>query len=132
MKRLLIGLLTASLLLTGSNALARGGHGGHYPPPHLGHYRHHHNDYRGAYLLGGLALGAVLADTMIYREPTVVYVERERSPRVIYRERPVTRVVVSEPERSLLRDLKGNCYEVSRDGAGNELRSQLPAFECDW
>lgn len=136
MKRLLIGLLAASMLLTGTNALARGGHGGFYapaPPPYRSHHwpRHHH-DYSGAYLIGGLALGAILTDALIDRNPTTVYVEPSPPPRVTYRERPVTTVVVTQPRRSLLRDLKGNCYEVSNDGSGSELRTQLPAAECDW
>ena len=136
MKRVLIGLLAASMLMTGTNALARGGHGGFYgppPPPYRGHYwSGHHHDYSGAYLIGGLALGAVLTDALIDRGPTTVYVEPRPAPRVIFRERPVTTVVVTQPRRSLLRDLNGKCYEISRDDADNELRTQLPASECDW
>ena len=151
MKRLLIGLMTASLLLGGTSALARGKHDhrGHHaprPPAHLGHHRphhrpyrrphhhHHRDDYRGAYLLGGLALGAVLTNAFYDHEPDVVYVERSPYPRtrVIYRDRPVTTTVVSETEWSLLSDLDGNCYEVATDDAGNELRTQVPASECDW
>lgn len=135
MKSLLIGLLTASMLLTGTNALAWGRHSGHYAPSvHHRYYGHHHHShgYRGAYLLGGLALGAVLTDALIHRDPAVVYVEPSPRPRVIYRERPVTRVVVTPPERRLLRDLDGNCYEVGKDGSGTELRTQLPASKCDW
>ncbi len=155
MKRLLIGLMAVSLILAGTSTLARGNHdkGRHHgprPPAHQGHHRphyrphyrpqhhhHHHRDrdgYRGAYLLGGVALGAVLADAFSYRDPEVVYVESSRYPstRVIYRDRPVSTTVVSESEWSLTRDLEGNCYEVSTDDAGYESRTQVPASECDW
>lgn len=139
MKRLLIGLVTASMLLTGPAALAGGkhGHGGyHRPPIHGGYYRphhhHHYRDYSGAYLLGGIALGAVLTDAFVSRSPSVVYVEPSPPARVIYRERPVTTVVVQESERSLLRDLSGNCYEVRTDDNGNELRTQVSSSQCDW
>ena len=156
MKRLLIGLMTVSLLLAGTSPLARGNHdkGRHHgprPPTHQGHHRpdyrphyrphyrpqhhHHHRDgYRGAYLLGGVALGAVLADAFSHREPDVVYVESSRYPRtrVIYRDRPVSTTVISESEWSLTRDLEGNCFEITTDAAGNELRTQVPESDCDW
>ena len=153
MKRLLIGLMTASLLLAGTTTLARGNHdnGRHHgsrPPAHQGyhrphhrpqyyrpHRRHHHRDgYRGAYLLGGVALGAILADSFASRDPEVIYVEPNPYPRtrIVYRDRPVTTALVSEPEWRLLRDQSNNCFEVTVDENGNELRTQVPASECDW
>jgi hypothetical protein len=78
-------------------------------------------------------LGVVLADAFSHREPEVVYVEsRPPSTRVVYRDRPVSTVLVSESEWSLTRDLEGNCYEVSVDASGNEFRTRVPASECDW
>jgi hypothetical protein len=131
MKRFVVALMTASLLAVSGGAWA-GGYGHHYSPPRHYSYGHHHS-HSGAYLLGGVVLGAVLADAF-YRPapPTVVYVERSPyyRPRVIYREETVT--VPVPAQRSLLRDLKGNCFEISSDRDGNELRKQVSASECNW
>jgi hypothetical protein len=79
-------------------------------------------------------LGAVLADAFSSRDPAVVYVEPSPYPRtrIVYRDRPVSTALIAEPEWRLLRDQSDNCYEVTVDEDGNELRTQVPASECDW
>lgn len=66
--------------------------------------------------------------TVVYRQPRVVYVNNPApvTTRVI-RSTPVAR-----PERSLLRDLDGNCFERNFDDLGNEIRTQLPASACNF
>ena len=134
MKRLMIGLIAASLVAGSGSALAGGyrDYGRHYSPPRHSYYGGHHHSHSGAYLLGGVVLGAVLADAF-YRPdpPEVVYVERRPyyGPRVVYQE---STLAVPAVRRSLLRDLNGNCFETSNDTDGRELRKQVPASECDW
>ena len=38
---------------------------------------------------------------------------------------------LTEPTRRLLIDLEGNCFDVSRDSLGNEVRLQLDPAQCD-
>ena len=107
----------------------------HYRPYRRGHryprhYRHKSN--RGAYLVGGIALGAILSHAYHaprYRGGVAThhdgYVVREvRRPPVIVREE-------SRITRSLFRDRDGNCFERRREG-GDELLIELPASECAW
>jgi hypothetical protein len=133
MKRLLATCLAAVLIASSAATLAGGfqhrGHG--YPSRHHSFYRHHSN--RGAYLVGGILLGSVLTHALFPRPaPEVVYIERRplRSPRVVYEES--TTVVRRPAGRQLVRDLGGNCFEQRFDRNGTELRSQIPATECDW
>lgn len=69
--------------------------------------------------------------TVVYREPTVIYVDDDddyESTRVIRR----TTARPSHPTTSLLRDINGNCWERNFDSEGNETRVQLPDSECDF
>lgn len=108
-------------------------HGGYYRP-YYGYPQHKNNNNSNdswAYALGGLVLGSVLTNTYNNNrapQPQTVYVEQTTYQPVQVQ---VQRVIVTQP-RHLLRDLSGNCYERTTDGAGNELRTQLPASECNW
>lgn len=62
--------------------------------------------------------------TVVVKQPTVVYVNE--SPRVS------TRVTTPRPERSLLRDIDGNCFERHYDDRGVETRVRLPASACQF
>ncbi len=108
--------------MASANAFAHPGH----------HARHGHHSHRGGYFLGGLLLGSALAHSHHANPPKVYYVERRKLPpaRTIYLES--AEQDVQPVGRRLLRDLKGNCFELALDEEGNELRSQLPASECDW
>lgn len=105
----------------------------HYYPRHYQRTR-----YSGdaGYFVGGLVLGSLLT----YPRYTPAPIER-----VVYRSEPVVRtrevVVVNQPTRvsapvatgrRLLRDLDGDCFERFVDEAGDEIRVQLPAEECQF
>jgi len=108
------------------------GHGGgyyyrpaYYPYPYYG-YHHNNNNYNNGvyYALGGLVLGSILTNTY-YQNRVVtqpVYVQQTYQPQP----------VVVPQGRHLVKDLNGNCFERSTDGAGNELRTELPPAECNW
>ena len=110
---------------------------GNYYPRYYSRHRSRHRHYDSGAFLGGLVLGSLLT------YPS--YSKRSYEP-VSYRSYPPVRsrevVVVQEPAsrrvapatggRRLLRDLDGNCFEVSVDGAGNELRVQLDPAQCDY
>ena len=95
-------------------------HYGGYPAyPYYG--QHHNNDNHSdwpAYLIGGAVLGSVL---------TNVYHNSQAQQAA-----PAYQTYGAPQGRRLLRDLNGNCYERTTDGAGNELRSELPRSECNW
>lgn len=106
-------------------------------------YRYNRYDYHGhgsdaASFVGGVVLGSLLTDsfsrdyTPAYSRPVVTrQVTRviERPVQVVRVESP-GRTVSSRSEPYLLRDLQGNCFEVARDDAGNQVRTQLPDSEC--
>ena len=101
------------------------------------HHRHHHSN-DAAYLIGGLALGAILTSTY-YSTPryarTDYYPSRPSRPSRRIVSYPTERVVVRQsltPGRHLLRDLDGRCWEKRRNDRGEELRVELPAEDCDW
>jgi hypothetical protein len=149
MKPIVLATLVVALLVGSTEALAgngfyhggngyRGayhGHGGYYGhgggyygPAYYPYYGYHHNNNNynnGAYYaLGGLVLGSILTNTY-YQNRVVtqpVYVQQTYQP---------PRVVVAQG-RHLIRDLSGNCYERTTDGAGNELRTELPPGDCNW
>ena len=103
-------------------------HGGYARPgyygyaPYYGYNHNHNNNNEAAYLVGGLVVGSLLTNAYIRSQQRPVY----------------TTTVVQQPQvvpaqgRHLLRDLNGDCFERSTDAAGNELRTQLPASECNW
>lgn len=97
--------------------------------------------YRGSYDSGfttGFLYGSVLGSaagawyeprysnrtTVIYKEPTVVYVNEIS--------RPTGRIQGTPVARSLLRDIHGDCFERTTDVNGRETRVQLPASACDF
>ena len=120
-------------------------YGKHYGHSYRGYYGHrgyrrhgyghssHHSD-EGAYLLGGLLIGAVLTDSYHRAQYKRAYPPERQ---VIYRTRIVESraeptAEIAAPGRHLFRDIEGNCFEIRRNDAGDELRSALPAEECDW
>ncbi len=123
----------------GISGNAHAGYGHHYKHHynHRGHhghrhyrYRHHRHSHRGAYLLGGIALGALISHA--YHAPY----HRRHTHHDGYAVREVYRqpVVAEQPGRiirSLYRDRDGNCFERKREG-GDELLIELPAQECAW
>lgn len=147
MKSTFISSLLVAFIIGGTNAYAddrrydRGYRGHHKPSPSVPRYRGHHrsryyapryrnyddDDDDAAYFIGGLFLGTILYDVFA-RPPSndIVYIERNRVPS--------SRITYSEtiPGRRLLRDINGNCFNITRDDNGNELRTELPASECNW
>jgi hypothetical protein len=57
---------------------------------------------------------------------TVVY-QTVINPASLITEAPIR---LTEPTRRLLIDLEGNCFDVSRDSLGNEVRLQLEPAQC--
>ena len=57
---------------------------------------------------------------------TVVY-QTVINPAPLITEAPIR---LTEPTRRLLIDLEGNCFDVSRDSLGNEVRLQLEPAQC--
>ena len=124
------------------------GHNGYRGAGHFRAHRHHHR-YRGyrrsnddvAWLLGGLVIGSVI--TNAYHHHSSYHRDRSYGARyhrdyppereVIYRTRTTTRSVNSVlPGRHFYRDLEGNCYQITTNSEGEELREARPAKECDW
>lgn len=89
-----------------------------YGYPYYGHHNNNNNSDWPVYLIGGAVLGSVL--TNVYHDSQAQLVA------------PATQVYAPPQGRHLLRDLNGNCYERTTDAAGNELRTELPASECNW
>jgi len=105
------------------------GHGGGYYPAYYPYYGYHHNNnnYNNGvyYALGGLVLGSLLTNTYYQnRVAQPVYVQQTYQP--------APQVVVVPQGRHFVKDLNGNCYERTTDGAGNELRTELPPANCNW
>ncbi len=94
----------------------------YYGYPYYQHHNNNNNNDSAAYLVGGLLVGSLLtnayhnAQTTVYTQPAV----------------PTNQGTGAAQGRHLLRDLSGNCYEVTIDGAGNELRTQLPPAQCNY
>jgi len=91
-------------------------------------YRRDHFD--GGALLGGIVLGSVLGHSVAssrYEKSTVPTTSRVR---VISRTPVVNRSTT--PQRRLLRDLSGRCYEIELDSAGNETRIELDPSACNF
>ncbi len=109
---------------------------GRYGYGRYGYGRWGHRRYDSGDLIGGIVLGSLL--TSSYRD----YRDSRSYERVVYR-RPVTttREVVyvnsgnnqqtrASSGRKLLRDLDGNCFEISYNSAGDEVRTQLEPSVC--
>ncbi len=101
---------------------------GYYAPAYYGYapyypyYHHNNNNNSAAYLVGGLVVGSLLTNAYIHSQPAY-------STQTVVQP---TQVVAPAQGRRLLRDLNGDCFERTTDAAGNELRTQLPASECNW
>lgn len=98
-----------------------------------GYGRWGRRQYNGGDLLGGIVIGSLL--TSSYRD----YRDSRSYDRVVYRQpvrttREVVYVNESQPRvnsgRKLLRDLDGNCFEISYNASGDEVRSQLDPSIC--
>ena len=96
-------------------------YGGYYP-----YYQHHNNNNHSdwpAYLAGGLIVGALAMNAYNHSQTTThTYTQTT----------PAAPVGSSVQGRHLLRDLSGKCYERQTDANGNEMRTELPASECNW
>lgn len=105
--------------------------------------------WNGGDFVGGLVLGSILTapavntHTVIREVPVVrrsrevVYVNPQ--PTVITRSSPVIRsgparpaIQQSAPRRRLLRDLSGDCFEISITSTGDELRQQIDPSNCNY
>jgi hypothetical protein len=91
-------------------------------------YRHSHFD--GGALLGGLVLGSIIGHNAASSRYDRYPAAQTSRIRVIDRSPVVNRT--SGPQRRLLRDLEGRCYEINVDGAGNETRIELDPSTCNF
>lgn len=107
----------------------------HYPtfgPTVFGHGRIYSSRYDGSRFdvwRGGQPSNTVVYQTVINPAP-VVTTSIVTPPSVI---RPSSSELprrLPEPTRRLLLDLEGNCFDVSRDSLGNEVRLQLDPAQC--
>ncbi|MGI9296048.1 MAG: hypothetical protein ACR2PS_18850 [Pseudomonadales bacterium] len=141
-------LVTISMLATSPTTLAGGGHAyghyGHYGYDgyrgghHRGHGRyyrpyrraHRHRSHRGEYLVGGILLGSLIANS-VHRAHSYPhrYVERRvyQPTRTVYTERRTETV-----SRRLLRDVNGDCFELHTAEDGSEVRNPIAREECSW
>ena len=98
--------------------------------------RHYDRHFNTGSFIGGLVLGSVLtAPRYSTRRVEKTYVRR--TP--VRRTSQVTVVNSSSsgserlaPERRLLRDLEGRCYEVVRNENGDEIRNELEPQSCSF
>ena len=103
-------------------------------------YRHHRHSNDVGTLVGGIVLGSLLSNAVqsrhepatvtrtVYRAP-VVRTQAVRQTEVVY-SRPTAAPVSTVPNRRLLRDLQGDCFEITRNSSGDEVRVQLDPSEC--
>ena len=112
--------------------------GGHnrYDPYYYGGYsnrysgsynnRYYYNSYRGGSYSYSNRYRYPSGSTRYYRSAPV-------EPTVIYREKIISDAAArNEKEPHMLRDLEGNCFEISYSASGQELRLQVPAEQCVW
>jgi hypothetical protein len=98
--------------------------------------RHHGDHFSTGSFLGGLVLGSVLTaprysnrryeDTYYRRTP----VRRSSQVVVVNQGRPSNAVLT--PQRRLLRDLEGRCYQIVRSENGDEIRTELEPESCNF
>ena len=91
----------------------------YYAYPYPQHKNNNNHAEWPAYLVGGLVLGALLANAFPGSGPTSNYSSEQSTP-------------TTAQGRRLFRDANGNCYERRTDGAGNELSTELPPSACNW
>jgi len=86
--------------------------------------------------VGGLVLGSLLSqqnyssrsyEKVSYRSAPVI-VKRN----VVYVNSTGRATVSANPKRRLLRDLRGDCYDIEISPNGDELRSQIDPSSCDF
>ena len=145
-RALQVVMLTGAMLaLSGFSAPAQAGyyqpapfyafgrHRGYGRDHNYGGYRHrrHRGHNRGAYLAGGVVLGALLSHAI---HPTHHSYRRSRYDddyviRRVVREQPVNRS--SNVTRRLYRDRDGNCFQRKQQN-DEELLIELDPSECAW
>src|SRR5262245_39467124 len=91
----------------------------YYAYPYPQHKSNNNHTEWPVYVVGGLVLGALLANAFPGTRPTA-YSQSSSAP------------MSNEPGRNLLRDVNGNCYERQIDSAGNDIRTELPSSACAW
>jgi len=99
---------------------------------HRSYYGHKYRNRNTAYLVGGLALGAILNETLrhndgYHHDDTVVV----RDTRVVHRSPSSDRHSSAPVRRSLFRDRNGNCFERTSEG-GAEVSTEIDPENCAW
>ncbi|MCG8412704.1 MAG: hypothetical protein MI746_00660, partial [Pseudomonadales bacterium] len=95
----------------------------------------------GGDIIGGIVLGSLITNSLNnnYRD----YRTYDPVERVVYRSAPTIstsrRIITTERRepsltsgRRLLRDLEGRCYEIARNSAGDEVRTELDPSVCSY
>lgn len=130
---LLVTLATSPTTFAGSSYGYDGHRGGH----HRGHHRqyrphrraHRSRSHRGEYLVGGILIGSLIANSIHHSRHHRPYVERRLSqPSRTIRTEHRTETI----ERRLLRDGSGNCFELFTARDGTEIREPIARAECSW
>ncbi len=105
------------------------------PWGYWGPYGRGYRRFDGGDFIGGLVVGSLLTNS---------YNSSRDYQRVVYRSAPVTRTrevrvvnrsaspSVRSSGRRLLRDLEGNCFEITRNSAGDEVRVELQPQQCQF
>ncbi len=136
MKLLAPLLVTIITVATSPTTLAGGSHGydGHRGGHHSYHPRIHrsvqrHRSHRGEYLVGGILIGSLIANSVHHARHQRPYVEyrADQPTRTVYTERRTETI-----ERRLLRDGSGNCFEIFAAADGSETREPIARAECSW
>jgi len=106
-----------------------------------GHGHRHYSSGDAGSFIGGLVVGGLISGSLNrdhYRgHSDVVRTRVVSSPRVTYRPATVSRTVISNRPVSstrtrLLRDLQGQCFEISYAADGTEQRTQLADDACNF
>lgn len=93
--------------------------------------RHDAGDFIGGLVVGGLLTSALTRDSYRSYSAPVVHTRVVSSPRVITSRVNTPRAVLPANTRTrLLRDLQGNCFEISYAPDGTEQRAQLAPESC--
>ncbi len=126
---MLIALATSPATFAGSSYGYDGHRGGHHRS-HQRHYRPHRSrSHRGEYLLGGIVIGSLIANSVHKARHHQPYVQRRvyQPTRTIHTERHTETI-----ERRLLRDGSGACFELFTAADGSEVREPIARRECSW